>query len=133
MPTVTIRKKANANAIEVVRDVVVVRSNEKLTFDVSNENGWQAGTKVTVTFHKEYRAHPLGNRRKSEHCGPFRKLANSAYNPEEGKFEFTAATEFETGEVQNIPKKFFPRRWKYDVTWTGLPNLDPIVKIEKGG
>jgi hypothetical protein len=134
MPTVVIRKNEQGNGIEVVPEVAVVRADEVLTFEISEENGWDPGTRVTITFAREYRVVPvLSLRRAASRRGPFRMRAGAASNPEEGKFELSAAGKVDAGEVEDVPMALFPRLWKYDVSWTGLPDLDPMIKIEKGG
>jgi hypothetical protein len=134
MPTVIIRKHPTENRIQVEPAVAVVRPDEKLTFKVSNENGFPTGARVTVKFQKAYRVLPmLEIPRATGRCGPFAHRAQDPRNPEEGRFVFDAAGDYETGPVQDRPWAMLPHTWKYDVSWTGLPDLDPIVKIEKGG
>jgi hypothetical protein len=132
--SVVIRKHRDKNEIEVVPEVAVVRTGEPLTFEVSKENGWDPGTRVAITFHREYRVGPLVRlRRAAERRGPFRHKKDDAASPEQGKFVVDAAGSVATGEVEDVPMALFPRLWKYDVSWTGLPDLDPMIKIEKGG
>jgi hypothetical protein len=134
MPTVVIRKHPRENRIQVEPEVAVLRPNEKLTFKVSSENGFAPGTKVAVKFQRLYRVVPmLAIARAAARCGPFVHRAQDARNPEEGRFVFDAAGEFETGAVDDRPWMMLSHKWKYDVSWTGLPDLDPIVKIERGG
>ncbi len=134
MPTVIIRKHPTENRIQVEPNVAVLRPNEKLTFKVSSENGFAPGTQVNVKFQKLYRVVPmLELSRASARCGPFAHRAQDARNPEEGRFVFDAAGDFDTGQVEDRPWAMLPHTWKYDVSWSGLPDLDPIVKIEGGG
>jgi hypothetical protein len=134
MATVVIRKHRDRNEIEVIPETAVVRTDETLTFEVSGENGFEPGTRVAVTFYREYRVLPvLKLRRDAGRRGPFRHKANDPANPEEGKFELTAVGRVDAGVIEDVPMKLFPRLWKYDVSWTGLPLRDPMVKIEKGG
>ncbi len=134
MPTVTIRKHPTENRIQVEPEVAVLRPNEKLTFKVSGENGFAAGARVKVSFERRYRVIPgLALRRAAGRCGPFACRAQDSRNPEEGKFVFDAAGDFETGAVEDRPWRMLPHMWKYDVSWTGLPDLDPMIKIEGGG
>lgn len=134
MPTVIIGKHPTANAIQVEPEVTVLRPNEKLTFKVSSENGFDAGTHINVKFQKLYRVVPiLELSRAAARCGPFAHRAGDARNPEEGRFVFGAAGDFETGPVEDRPWAMLPHTWKYDVSWTGLPDLDPMIKIERGG
>jgi hypothetical protein len=134
MTTVVIRKHPTENRIEVDPEVAILKPNEKLTFKVSSENGFAPGTKVNVRFHRTYRVVPmLSLARASGRCGPFAHRAQDARNPEEGRFVFESAGDFETGAVEDRPWSMLPRTWKYDVSWTGLPDLDPMIKIEGGG
>jgi len=134
MPTVIIRKHPTEMAIQVEPEVAVLRPNEKLTFKVSSENGFEPGTRVAVKFHKLYRVVPmLEFSRVAARCGPFSHRAEDARNPEEGRFVFDAAGDFETGAVEDRPWAMLPHTWKYDVSWSGLPDLDPMIKIERGG
>lgn len=134
MPTVVIRKHPTESAIQVEPEIAVLRPDEKLTFRVSTESGFGAGTRVTVKFQRLYRVVPmLELSRSAARCGPFAHRAGEARNPEEGMFVFDSAGELETGPVEDRPWAMLPHIWKYDVSWTGLPDLDPIVKIEKGG
>lgn len=134
MPTVIIRKHPTESRIQVEPEVAVLRPNEKLTFKVSSENGFEPGTKVAVKFQKRYRVVPmLELSRAAARCGPFAHRSQDARNPEEGRFVFDAAGDFETGAVDDRPWAMLPHTWKYDVSWTGLPDLDPMIKIEGGG
>ncbi len=134
MPTVTIRKHPTENRIEVEPEVAVLRPNECLTFKVSSENGFAPGTRVSVNFQKRYRVVPmLAVPRAAKRCGPFARRAEDSRNPEEGKFVFDSAGDFETGAVEDRPWSMLPHTWKYDVSWSGLPDLDPMIKIEGGG
>jgi hypothetical protein len=134
MPTVIIRKHPTGNAIQVEPEIAVLRPSEKLTFKVSSENGFEPGTKVKVKFQKLYRVVPkLELSRTSTRCGPFAHRSQDVRNPEEGRFVFDAAGDFDTGPVEDRPWAMLPHTWKYDVSWTGLPDLDPMVKIERGG
>lgn len=131
MATVTIRKHPTANAIQVDPEIAVLRPNEKLTFKISGENGFEPGTRVTVRFQRAYRVLAVG--RSAARCGPFAHRAQDPRNPEEGRFVYDAAGDFDTGPVEDRPWAMLSHSWKYDVSWTGLPDLDPIVKIERGG
>jgi hypothetical protein len=134
MQTVVIRKRKDKDEIEVVPETAVVRTGETLTFEVSDENGWTSGTRVAITFHREYRVLPvLKLRRGASRRGPFRHKPDDPASPEEGKFVLGAAGTVVTGDADDEPMALFPRLWKYDVSWTGLPDLDPMIKIEKGG
>ena len=134
MPTVTIRKHPTDKAIQVDPEIAVLRPNEKLTFKVSSENGFEPGTKVAVKFQKSYRVVPmLEISRATARCGPFAHRAEDARNPEEGRFVFEAAGDFDTGPVEDRPWAMLAHTWKYDVSWSGLPDLDPMIKIERGG
>jgi hypothetical protein len=133
MATVTIRKHPTESRIEVQPEIAVLRPNERLTFKVSSENGFPPGTKVSVKFQKGYRVLPvLAVRRGASRCGPFAHRHQDSRNPEEGRFVFDAAGDFETGAVEDRPWTMLPHTWKYDVSWTGLPDLDPMIKIEGG-
>jgi hypothetical protein len=59
MPTVIIRKHPTQNAIQVEPEVAVLRPDEKLTFKISSENGFETGTRVGVKFQKRYRVVPM--------------------------------------------------------------------------
>jgi hypothetical protein len=134
MVTVIIRKHATENRIEVEPEVAVLRPGEKLAFKVSGENGFEPGTRVTVKFQKAYRVLPgLALARSAARCGPFAHRSQDPRNPEEGRFVYDGAGDYETGAVEDRPWAMLPHTWKYDVSWTGLPDLDPIVKIERGG
>jgi len=134
MATVIIRKHPTENRIQVEPEVAVLKPNEKLTFKVSSENGFEPGTKVSVKFRKIYRVGPvMPLSRAAARCGPFAHCAEDVRNPEEGRFVFDAAGDFETGAVEDRPWWRLPHTWKYDVSWSGLDDLDPIVKIERGG
>jgi hypothetical protein len=134
MATVTISRHPTENRIQVQPEVAVLRPNERLTFKVSSENGFEPGTRVRVTFQKRYRVLPvLALARSAGRCGPFARCHQDSRNPEEGKFVFDAAGELETGAVEDRPWAMLPHTWKYDVSWTGLPDLDPMIKIEGGG
>ena len=131
MPTVTIRKHPTEDKIEVTPDPLTVKPGDRVTFEVSSANGWKPGTRVTVTFQKRYSV--LGVARNASRRGPFRHRNGEAGNPREGIFDFAAAGEVQAGDIEDSPESSGPHEWKYDVEWTGLPRLDPIVKIEKGG
>jgi len=131
MPTVIIRKHPRESRIQVEPEVAVLRPDEKLTFKVSSENGFEAGTQVAVKFQKRYRAGE--HSKEASRCGPFAHRAKDARNPEEGRFAFDAVGDFETGAVEDRPQARESHTWKYDVSWTGLPDLDPMIKIEGGG
>ncbi|MGH9334910.1 MAG: hypothetical protein ACRD21_14315, partial [Vicinamibacteria bacterium] len=119
MATVIIRKHPRENAIQVEPEIAVLKPREKLTFKVSGENGWQPGTKVTVKFQRAYRVIPvLAVRRAATKCGPFALRSGDTRNPEDGKFEFNSAENFETGAVEDLPWPLLPHVWKYDVSWT---------------
>jgi len=134
MPTVIIRKHSTENRIQVEPEVAVLRPDERLTFRVSSDSGLQPGTQVTVKFQRRYRVVPmLELSREAARCGPFAHRAQDARNPEEGTFVFDAAGDYETGTVEDRPWAMLPHTWKYDVSWTGLPDLDPMIKIEQGG
>jgi hypothetical protein len=134
MATVTIRKHPTENRIQVEPELAVLRPNERLTFKVSSENGFAPGTRVKVTFERRYRVVPmLRFARAAARCGPFACRAQDSRNPEEGKFVFNSAGDFETGVVEDRPWAMLPHTWKYDVSWSGLPDLDPMIKIEGGG
>jgi hypothetical protein len=133
MPTVIIRKHPSKIRIQVEPEVAVLRPDEKLTFKVSSENGFEPGTRVNVKFQKLYRVPGQEVSRTASRCGPFAHRAQDPRNPEEGRFVFDAAGDFETGAVEDRPQAGQPHTWKYDVSWNGLPDLDPMIKIEGGG
>lgn len=132
MPTVIIRKHPTENRIQVEPETAVLKPQENLTFHVAGENGFSPGTEVTVQFRKEYLTPKMAHPKSTMRCGPFARRSQDPRNPKEGKFVFDSPGDFETGAVKDRPRTV-PHTWKYDVSWTNLPTLDPMIKIEKGG
>lgn len=132
---ITISKHPDKDEIIVDPPSVIVKSIETLTFEISDANGFEKGTEVAVTFAEEYRLGGTEVRRRGRAGrGPFRRREGEASNPERGVFRFTDARRFDCGEIDDQPEEGEGHRvWKYDVSWTGLPDLDPRVKIERGG
>lgn len=133
MPTVTISKNVRENCIEVCPKTVVTKRGDTLVFVVVGTEGLRPGEEVRVEFRDSFSVlPPFFFERRADFRGPFEPRPDCKENPEEGVFVFSEPGEFITGAVRD-EVKFLSHYWKYGVKWTGLPDLDPRVKVEKSG